>query len=328
MPPASRKDELMHASSRFARVVGFSSIGLLVFFSGCQASNEPANFDTGSDDATVSDGTLAETGDSHSASTQSVDDSKSTDTGAEDSLSESVDATSEISVTTDDTENSTSTTDESVSTDGETTTSDSSDTQDGFCDILGESITQDYLVEHLESIAGGRAAMVDGKMVTIPERKTAANKELARKYLTTVLEADGFTVSEHTFNGGVNLVADKPGSGDKTLLISGHLDSMDCPGADDDGSGVITALAVMHALRGCNTEAGLRFVAFDLEEAGLVGSKAYADDLAGSGEHKQLIGDFQIEMTGYEILMQEKTLKGSMMGSNVFRVEMPNYCDM
>ncbi len=36
----------------------------------------------------------------------------------------------------------------------------------------------------------------------------------------------------------------------------------------------------------------------------------------------------KIEITGYEIFMLEKTLKGSMMGSNAFRVDMPRYCDM
>ncbi|MCP3857432.1 MAG: Zn-dependent alcohol dehydrogenase [Actinomycetia bacterium] len=36
----------------------------------------------------------------------------------------------------------------------------------------------------------------------------------------------------------------------------------------------------------------------------------------------------KIEITGYEIFMQEKTLKGSMMGSNAFRVDMPRYIDM
>ncbi|MCP5024808.1 MAG: Zn-dependent alcohol dehydrogenase [Actinomycetia bacterium] len=36
----------------------------------------------------------------------------------------------------------------------------------------------------------------------------------------------------------------------------------------------------------------------------------------------------KIEITGYEIFMQEKTLKGSMMGSNSFRVDMPRYIDM
>jgi len=36
----------------------------------------------------------------------------------------------------------------------------------------------------------------------------------------------------------------------------------------------------------------------------------------------------KVEITGYEIFMLEKTLKGSMMGSNAFRVDMPRYCDM
>ncbi|MFV0259704.1 MAG: Zn-dependent alcohol dehydrogenase [Acidimicrobiales bacterium] len=36
----------------------------------------------------------------------------------------------------------------------------------------------------------------------------------------------------------------------------------------------------------------------------------------------------KIEITGYEVFMLEKTLKGSMMGSNAFRVDMPRYVDM
>ena len=36
----------------------------------------------------------------------------------------------------------------------------------------------------------------------------------------------------------------------------------------------------------------------------------------------------KVEIPGYEIFMQEKTLKGSMMGSNAFRVDMPRYVDM
>jgi S-(hydroxymethyl)glutathione dehydrogenase/alcohol dehydrogenase len=36
----------------------------------------------------------------------------------------------------------------------------------------------------------------------------------------------------------------------------------------------------------------------------------------------------KIEITGYEVFMFEKTLKGSMMGSNAFRVDMPKYVDM
>jgi S-(hydroxymethyl)glutathione dehydrogenase/alcohol dehydrogenase len=38
--------------------------------------------------------------------------------------------------------------------------------------------------------------------------------------------------------------------------------------------------------------------------------------------------DAKVEIPGYEIFMMEKTLKGSMMGSNVFRKDMPQYVNM
>ena len=36
----------------------------------------------------------------------------------------------------------------------------------------------------------------------------------------------------------------------------------------------------------------------------------------------------KIELTGSEFFMLEKTMKGSMMGSNAFRVDIPKYIDM
>ena len=36
----------------------------------------------------------------------------------------------------------------------------------------------------------------------------------------------------------------------------------------------------------------------------------------------------KVEIAGYEIFMMEKTIQGSMMGSNAFRVDMPRYVDM
>jgi S-(hydroxymethyl)glutathione dehydrogenase/alcohol dehydrogenase len=36
----------------------------------------------------------------------------------------------------------------------------------------------------------------------------------------------------------------------------------------------------------------------------------------------------KFEITGHELFMLEKTIKGSMMGSNAFRVDIPRYCDL
>src|SRR6185503_19131802 len=51
--------------------------------------------------------------------------------------------------------------------------------------------------------------------------------------------------------------------------------------------------------QGCQLDHGLRIVAFDQEEAGAQGSKAYVSQLQSSGEINDLIGDVQFEMAGY-----------------------------
>src|SRR5690606_29066648 len=114
----------------------------------------------------------------------------------------------------------------------------------------------------------------------------------------------GYTVTEHEYKGGglgVNLVAEKLGADpNRYLIVSAHYDSVSNAGADDDGSGVISALAVAQALKDLELAVNLRIVAFDEEERGLVGSKAYAADLNTTGELDGLVGVVNIEMTGYD----------------------------
>ena len=83
------------------------------------------------------------------------------------------------------------------------------------------------------------------------------------------------------------------------LIVSSHLDSVGNAGADDNGSGTISALAMARALKDTPLKYNLRIVAFDEEELGLVGSEAYAQALAGSGEIDQVVGVINMEMTGY-----------------------------
>jgi Zn-dependent M28 family amino/carboxypeptidase len=78
------------------------------------------------------------------------------------------------------------------------------------------------------------------------------------------------------------------------------LDTVQTAGADDDGSGVISSLTVARALASQKLNRTVRFVAFDEEERGLVGSTAYAKELSKSGEMNR-ISVFNIEMTGYDL---------------------------
>jgi hypothetical protein len=163
------------------------------------------------------------------------------------------------------------------------------------------AIDPEFLREKLSKLAGELPVDIGGMQVTISERKSAAYKAYARQFLTAEYQALGFTVTEQIYASGVNVIATKAGADTKFIVLSAHYDTIQetVPGADDDGSGVIGALATAKALQGCQFDHGLRVVAFDEEESGLVGAKAYVSQLQSSGEFPDLIGDVQLEMLGY-----------------------------
>ncbi|NIA52691.1 M20/M25/M40 family metallo-hydrolase [Massilia sp. TW-1] len=77
-----------------------------------------------------------------------------------------------------------------------------------------------------------------------------------------------------------NVIADWPGTdkADEIVLVSGHLDSWDlATGANDDGSGVVTAMAVIDTLRKLDYHAHrtIRVVAWMSEENGGRGGQTY-----------------------------------------------------
>ena len=122
------------------------------------------------------------------------------------------------------------------------------------------------------------------------ERYTRAELQKTRDYIAQTLTATGWTVSEQAFDTGVNVIAERPGTDPNAgiLLVGAHYDSVQgSPGADDNATGVVVALEVARLLRDRQTSRPLRIVLFDQEEAGLVGSYAYAqrpenlDNLAG-----------------------------------------------
>jgi carboxypeptidase Q len=84
--------------------------------------------------------------------------------------------------------------------------------------------------------------------------------------------------------------AEKP---DEIVLISGHLDSWDlATGAIDDGAGIVAAMAVAHVWRELKLrpKRTLRVVAWMSEEQGILGAKAYYDQLkADVAKHAAVI---------------------------------------
>jgi aminopeptidase YwaD len=81
---------------------------------------------------------------------------------------------------------------------------------------------------------------------------------------------------------GYNVIGTIPGKTDETIVLGGHYDSVPAgPGAGDNASGTAVFIELARAMAGkAQPNYTLVFIAFDAEELGLLGSRAYVNDLS------------------------------------------------
>jgi hypothetical protein len=129
------------------------------------------------------------------------------------------------------------------------------------------------------------------------DRRSTENLDSARAFLRSQYEQIGFLVSEQPFGNGKNFIAEKKGTTnpEKVLILSSHIDSVRCAGANDNGTGTIGLLSVAKELSKQNYPYTIRILGFDKEEIGLVGSDAY---VATISDKKNIIGNINFEMMG------------------------------
>ena len=131
------------------------------------------------------------------------------------------------------------------------------------------------------------------------QRYSDGELERTRNYITTELRKFGWTPKLERFAEGVNIVAERLGTDKQagTILVGAHYDSVfQSPGADDNASGVAVVLEVARLLGTEATPRTLKLVLFDKEEAGLLGSRAFA---AKKTHLKDLQGAIIMDMVGY-----------------------------
>lgn len=131
-------------------------------------------------------------------------------------------------------------------------------------------------------------------------RHGEADRARARSYIVQQLRSAGWQVQEQPFgNGGINLVAERPGTDSRAgvVLLGGHYDTVeDSPGADDNATAVATLLEAARLFQQEPTPRTLRLVFFDLEEAGLLGSEFYVQQLQNEPNFH---GAVILDMLGY-----------------------------
>ncbi|MCM1982814.1 M28 family peptidase [Lyngbya confervoides] len=126
----------------------------------------------------------------------------------------------------------------------------------------------------------------------------------ARHYLQQTLDSLGQVQVQpfsSPFGDQVNFICHQKGTEPQRspLIMAAHYDAVPgSPGADDNATGLAALLEIAHVLQPYPTRRTRIFIAFDLEEYGLLGSQAYVKQLRAQGQRVKLM--LSLEMLGYQ----------------------------
>ncbi len=131
-------------------------------------------------------------------------------------------------------------------------------------------------------------------------RATAVQQTAAADYIEAQFQSYGYTVTRSPVGSSENVRARLLGTvtPDQIFVVGSHFDTVPgSPGADDNASGVAGMLELARITAASPFASTIEFVAFGLEEAGLIGSTQYAQSAATAG--LDVIGMVSLEMIAY-----------------------------
>jgi len=156
-----------------------------------------------------------------------------------------------------------------------------------------DQVDENQLLNYMENVVGERNYLTD-----------PVHLQEVRDFLTDEFSGAGLQTEGHEFafaaNTMENILGRKSGARqeDITYIIDGHFDGVsDSPGADDNASAVAGVLESLRILSQYEFEHSLRFIGFDTEEYGLIGSNRY--NLNGIKSYEEIEGVLNFEMIGY-----------------------------
>lgn len=152
---------------------------------------------------------------------------------------------------------------------------------------------------------GGEIA-VDGaryraelEIVAAPRPPGSAHWRAVQDRCAQIFGEAGLAVERQDYGSGVNVLGELRGttSPDEIVLVGAHYGSLsDCPGADDNASGVAGVLEIARLLGQKSFAKTLIFACWDEEETGLHGSRAFVARLPAS---RRLTAHFNFEMIAF-----------------------------
>ena len=159
-------------------------------------------------------------------------------------------------------------------------------------DSLINLVTAQTITPTERNLTGDTSCIIGGAPYTIVSRywNNASNSKAAQ-FIYELLQSYGYTPRyQNNSSSSVNVLAVKTGTKypNQYFVICSHYDNMPssatAPGADDNASGTIAVLEAARVLKNFNTDYSIIFAAFDEEERGLYGSKAFVDTAYFKGD--------------------------------------------
>ncbi len=154
-------------------------------------------------------------------------------------------------------------------------------------------VDENQLLDYLQQIEGER------HFSAVPE-----HLEAVRQLVRDAFVEFGLDTEDHDFVHSQtemrNVIGRQAGMRDEavTFVIDGHFDGVPgSPGADDNGSAIAGVLEALRILSQYTFEHSIRYIGFDAEELGLIGSIRYVQN--GIKPFELIEGVLNFEMIGY-----------------------------
>lgn len=169
---------------------------------------------------------------------------------------------------------------------------------------VADDVVTSNLMPWIEQLASVRTNDVRVNNNGFPPKNLFPSANLTRdaavKVVSDAFKSMGFTPDTVVLGEGphttYNIVAEWTGTSrsSEVVLVASHLDAF-YAGADDNGSAVAAMLEIARAVRNHSFAHTIRFVSFDLEEFGSVGSTRYVE----AGYADDVVAAIVMDMIGY-----------------------------
>lgn len=184
-----------------------------------------------------------------------------------------------------------------------------SSAQAGFSpkiDSIVNLCTNPILSKLIREVSGDTSTIIGGNPYTIVSRHSSTvHNPKAAQFIYERFQSFGLQAMYMDYRtNGTNVYVKKTGTKypNRQYIICAHYDDMPsgalAPGADDNGSGTCAVIEAARLCAALSFDYTLVFIAFDEEEQGLIGSKAYADSAYFRGD--TILGVINLDMISWD----------------------------